>query len=120
MKSHENNSRICEKGCEILLKLTKEGFLKTISQRRPDRHILKKHIEDNQIIAGEEKCIEFLVSLLERHINNPSICENGCKALRNITADGNLSITFMLSIAKSFLQTKMASEREKTMQSKHW
>lgn len=26
LKSHENNSRICEKGCEILLNLTKEGF----------------------------------------------------------------------------------------------
>ena len=43
---------------------------------------------DNQVKAGRAGAIDVIVSTMKTHSNNAGVCENGCGALKNITANG--------------------------------
>lgn len=47
--------------------------------------------EENEIKAGINGAIEVLVKVMSAHEKNFKICENGCIALSNITANSNHS-----------------------------
>ena len=44
--------------------------------------------DDNQVKAGEAGAIDVIVSAMKTHSNNAGVCEQGCRALGNITANG--------------------------------
>ena len=43
--------------------------------------------EDNRVTAGKCGAIEAVVSAMKTHLNNAGVCEKGCGALINITAN---------------------------------
>ena len=42
-------------------------------------------LADNQIIAGNADAIPMILNMMYKFIDSPSVCYNGCGALRNIT-----------------------------------
>ena len=44
--------------------------------------------DDNKVNAGRAGAIDVIVSAMRTHSNNAGVCEQGCWALRNITANG--------------------------------
>ena len=44
--------------------------------------------DDNQVKAGRAGAIDVIVSAMKTHSNNAGVCEQGCGALSNITANG--------------------------------
>ena len=45
---------------------------------------------DNKVNAGRAGAIDVIVSAMRTHSNNAGVCEAGCGALKNITANGTL------------------------------
>ena len=46
-----------------------------------------KRTAENKVKAGAAGGIEDVVKAINKHINNADVCENGCGALRNMTAN---------------------------------
>ena len=44
--------------------------------------------DDNQVKAGGAGAIDVIVSAMKTHSDNAGVCEQGCGALWNITANG--------------------------------
>ena len=47
----------------------------------------KHTLADNRVTAGKCGAIEAVVSAMKTHSDNADVCENGCYALNNITAN---------------------------------
>ena len=47
---------------------------------------------DNQAKAGGAGAIDVIVSAMKTHIDNAGVCEQGCRALWNITVNGTSHI----------------------------
>ena len=53
-----------------------------------ERAFTHKHtLDDNSVTAGKCGAIEAVVSAMKTHLNNAGVCEKGCGALINITAN---------------------------------
>ena len=53
--------------------------------------------DENAAAAGEAGGIETVVKAMNTHINNPDMCENGCGALNNMTANnGKRTLTSLV------------------------
>ena len=52
-----------------------------------------KWAAENQVKAGAAGGIEAVVKAINTHINNADVCENGCSALCNITANNGKTVT---------------------------
>ena len=46
---------------------------------------------DNQVKAGRAGAIDVIISAMKTHSNNAGVCEKGCGALWNITANNGTS-----------------------------
>ena len=44
--------------------------------------------DDNKVKAGRAGAIDAIVSAMKTHSDNAGVCEQGCRALRNITVNG--------------------------------
>ena len=47
-----------------------------------------KCVAENQVKAGAAGGVEAVVKVINTHIDNAEVCENGCGALWNITVNG--------------------------------
>lgn len=88
MKAHISSPCVCENGCGVLKTIALD-CKKNILLKRGGLIIQNNVIVDNAVKAGQSGAIGMIVSAIKRHISNPGVCEQGCKALINIAVNGN-------------------------------
>lgn len=77
MNSHIENASLCEQGCSSLQVIT--------SNRNLFIYLFINIIKaKNQQYAGKPNVIEKIITVLNKHIKNASICESSCATLKNI------------------------------------
>ena len=82
INTHTNNADVCCQGCGALMSMTASNG-KNID--KTSKQI--KQTSENKVKAGAAGGIEAMIKVINTHINNADVCENGCGALYNITAN---------------------------------
>ena len=86
MKTHANNTSVCEYGCGTLWNITFNG-----TRHKHNTHEKQNNQEitaDNKVKAGEVGAIEAILYVMKTHSTDAVICEKGCRILNNITFNG--------------------------------
>ena len=81
INTHINNAGVCERGCCALLNMTDNGKNTWLNTNK------MKWTAENRVKAGAAGGIEAVVKAINTHISNAGVCEQGCGALLNMTAN---------------------------------
>ena len=83
INTHISNADVCDEGCYALGNLTGDNCKSNDNHNKTD----KIETAENQVKAGTAGGIEAVAKAINTHINNSGVCEQGCGALYNMTAE---------------------------------
>lgn len=91
LRRHINNTELCKIGFIILRDIVLNG--KTFTSSQSLKQVSFIYIsEDNERRAGEPWAIGSIIRVMNKHIVNRNICENGCYILKMISLNGIITI----------------------------
>ena len=85
INTHINNADLCKAGCWAFNSMTVNNGKNTDKANSKINEI--KWTDENKVKAGAVGGIEAAVKAINTHISNAGVCEQGCGALLNMTAN---------------------------------
>ena len=80
INTHVDNTNVCEQGCGALMSMTNNG-------KNTEKTKKMNWVDENRVKAGAAGGIEVVVKAIDTHTNGIGVCQNGCGALNNMTAN---------------------------------
>lgn len=100
MDIYPDNEVICEHGLGIFRNIAVTSkknetiyLLLTIKKKLILWKCNNNNKDDTQVKAGKAGVIGVILLCINRHINNPQICKQGCSAFCNVMANRKSSLT---------------------------
>ena len=86
MRTHINNTELCRKGCATLFSILKDCKIEMTNKHRFNNNN-SFYTANNKMRMDAMSAINDILKVMNRHINNPDVCEHGCDILMCMSVD---------------------------------